>query len=73
MMLAYQVQSLQHVDKDWARVTLHCIGYPSKETHPDEWNFVLKVPMEQIERWPLGMMVKLSVSGTPVTRPEPLP
>jgi hypothetical protein len=60
--LSYTVRKHEHDDK-FAKVTLHCIGYPTEGLQPDEWDFVLRVPKADLDKWPLGLSVRLTVTA----------
>lgn len=62
--LPYRVRRHEHIptDDELVLVVLHCIGYPTKGTHPDDWSFALKVPRADLEKWPLGQIVRLEVT-----------
>lgn len=60
---SYTVRVHEHVDAEVAKVTLKCVGYPTKGVQPAEWEFVLKVPKADLSKWPLGTMVRLKVAN----------
>lgn len=57
----YRVTMHEFLDTEFVRVTLHCLGFPSKETHPDAWDYYLKVPYKDLSLWPIGMCIRLEV------------
>lgn len=59
----YRVTMHEHVDDDFANVTVRCLGFPSAGAQPVEWPFVLKVPKADLAKWPLGASVRLSVTA----------
>lgn len=58
---SYTVRVHEHVDAEFAKVTLKCIGYPTHGVQPAEWEFVLRVPKADLDKWPLGASVRLAV------------
>lgn len=60
---SYKVQSHEHLDAKFAKVTLHCIGYGADDVQPDGWDFVMKVPVDDLGKWPLGSFARLSVEA----------
>jgi hypothetical protein len=58
----YWVKAHEHVDKEFAKVTLRCLGYSTHGAHPEEWSYVLLVPHDQLAAWPLGKSVRLRVT-----------
>lgn len=59
---SYTVRRHDHIDKEFAEVVIHCIGYPTKGTQPSLWDFALKVPKSELSNWPLGASVRLVIS-----------
>jgi hypothetical protein len=49
-------------DGKFAKVALKCLGYPSEGVQPDEWEFVLRVPRADLDKWPLDLSVRLVVT-----------
>jgi len=60
--LSYIVRRHEHLDAEFAEVTLRCLGYPSKNTQPVEWAFALKVPKDEPVKWPLGANVRVVIT-----------
>lgn len=60
---SYTVRVYEHVDAEFAKVTLKCVGYPTKGVQPVEWEFVLRVPKADLAKWPLGASVRIKVAA----------
>jgi hypothetical protein len=52
----------EHVDAEFAEVVIRCLGYPTKGVQPVEWPFALRVPKNELDKWPLGLSVRLTVT-----------
>lgn len=59
----YKVLTHEHLDDEWATVTIRCIGVPTKGIQPVEWPFALKVPKAELGKFPLGGHVRLAVTA----------
>lgn len=59
--LSYKVKKHEHIDDKFAAVELRCIGYPTEGTQPDEWAFGIKVPLADLDLWPLGKLVRMEI------------
>jgi hypothetical protein len=49
-------------DGKFAKVALKCLGYPTEGVQPVEWEFVLRVPKADLDKWPLDLSVRLAVT-----------
>jgi hypothetical protein len=53
------------VDRDkrsLVRVVLKCLGYPTEGVQPVEWEYALRVPLSELDKFPLGSSVRLTVA-----------
>ena len=59
----YRVLVHEHVDDEFVKVTIRCLGYPTHGTQPDVFPFSLKVLRSELAKWPLGASVRLVVTA----------